>query len=1043
MPGKWTDVKVFISSTFRDMHAERDWLVKRVFPKLRAKLEPYRIHLIDIDLRWGVTAEQADNDRALDLCLEQIDECRPLFLGILGERYGWVPHKLPQFDTLEYGWVQAMTGKSITELEIIHGVLNDHEMQPRSFFYFRDDRFLSTLSGQDRLLFEETPTDEEQQQLSPQEAEARAQHRRDQLDVLKTTILAGRPVVNVVENYPCHFEGRKINWRIARRQLDAADLQLMEQVAADGIVDPDEYATLPGHLQTFVDQHAVPYLGGLEAFGTSVSERLEQAILHPDPDSELAQHLREMREPQADPLGLIAESDQHERFMESRLRIYVGRDKLRQALTRFANADHPVPALVTGPSGSGKSAAMAHFVTGYRDAHPGVFVIPHFIGASAASTSLRQMLRRFCLLLQQEFGFEEEVPQETNRLTSTFRDFLGRIPDDRRVLLVCDALNQLDETDNAQSLAWFPWQLPPHVKLVASCIDDPGRTEAVLEAFRHHKHGLLAVKPLTDQERFEIVETVPSLSAKTLDPAQVGLLLDNPATTNPLFLLVALEELRGFGSFEELNDRIRLFPRGGDDTVTALFLQVIERLETDFGPVLTQHVLTALASARRGLSERELEQLLAARSPAEDQRHPAEPEPVEPDSGEPDSGDLPTDNLYPLLRQLRAYLLHRADLLDFYHRNLAKAVRTKYLRADESRHAAHRELADFFEAQPLWQGRGEGRAANTRAVDELPWQRIAAEDWEGLERTLTDLEFVEAKTAAGLTYELVHDYTDGLGALPELHAERQQERQREAQLRHYGADLMAYAKAKGRGLPLPAPPDTRPSLESIRRAEAASADPDQAVTEPDTRAARVRRFANFVSAHSHQLDRFADQALPIAFNHAAAGPVAEQAAALLGSLRNCWLRRDPRPPALPPSPLCLRTLTGHTNRVTSVALTPDGRRAVSASGDETLRVWDVESGESLRTLSGHTDRVTSVALTPDGRRAVSASLDQTLRVWDVETGRTVAVYPLESEGYSLAISAGGRIVAGTQIGQLHFLTLRNCPPLPEGSTEPATTPPRS
>ena len=79
----------------------------------------------------------------------------------------------------------------------------------------------------------------------------------------------------------------------------------------------------------------------------------------------------------------------------------------------------------------------------------------------------------------------------------------------------------------------------------------------------------------------------------------------------------------------------------------------------------------------------------------------------------------------------------------------------------------------------------------------------------------------------------------------------------------------------------------------------------------------------------------------------------------------------------------LRTLAGHTELVLAVALTPDGRLAVSASADKTLKVWDVASGQELRTLAGHTEWVLAVALTPDGRLAVSASEDNTLKLWDV------------------------------------------------------------
>ena len=105
----------------------------------------------------------------------------------------------------------------------------------------------------------------------------------------------------------------------------------------------------------------------------------------------------------------------------------------------------------------------------------------------------------------------------------------------------------------------------------------------------------------------------------------------------------------------------------------------------------------------------------------------------------------------------------------------------------------------------------------------------------------------------------------------------------------------------------------------------------------------------------------------------------------------------------------LRTLEGHSGGVSSVALTPDGQRAVSASHDKTLKVWDLESGQELRTLEGHPDWVRSVAVTGDGRRAVSASDDSTLKVWDLESGE--ALRTLEGHrGYvfSVALTGDGR-----------------------------------
>ncbi|HMA33966.1 MAG TPA: NB-ARC domain-containing protein [Chloroflexia bacterium] len=98
-----------------------------------------------------------------------------------------------------------------------------------------------------------------------------------------------------------------------------------------------------------------------------------------------------------------------------------------------------------------------------------------------------------------------------------------------------------------------------------------------------------------------------------------------------------------------------------------------------------------------------------------------------------------------------------------------------------------------------------------------------------------------------------------------------------------------------------------------------------------------------------------------------------------------WLR--PLAPVLvPPNPTIRHTLLGHTGVVTAVALTGDGTRAVSASEDRTLRVWDLASGAAIHILAGHRGEVEAVAVTADGTRTVSASRDGTLRVWDLASG---------------------------------------------------------
>ncbi|HYG59663.1 MAG TPA: AAA family ATPase [Symbiobacteriaceae bacterium] len=126
-------LRVFVSSTFQDMTEERDVLAKVVFPALKKRCSERGGTFVDIDLRWGVPVEE----NAISHCLDEVAGCRPCFIGILGERYGSVL-PLPEDLVEREPWLLQNQDRSVTELEILHGVLRQPDLAHYAFFYFRD-----------------------------------------------------------------------------------------------------------------------------------------------------------------------------------------------------------------------------------------------------------------------------------------------------------------------------------------------------------------------------------------------------------------------------------------------------------------------------------------------------------------------------------------------------------------------------------------------------------------------------------------------------------------------------------------------------------------------------------------------------------------------------------------------------------------------------------------------------------------------------------------------------------------------------------------
>jgi tetratricopeptide (TPR) repeat protein len=126
------------------MHEERDALCRFVFPYLEDFCGKRNIGFTGIDLRWGVTEEEVQQGKTVALCLSEIDNCRPYFLGILGERYGWIPEKVltADYKALFHGQ------RSITEAEMLYGALSEKDTQEtKAFFCLRDKTLTQHIVG--------------------------------------------------------------------------------------------------------------------------------------------------------------------------------------------------------------------------------------------------------------------------------------------------------------------------------------------------------------------------------------------------------------------------------------------------------------------------------------------------------------------------------------------------------------------------------------------------------------------------------------------------------------------------------------------------------------------------------------------------------------------------------------------------------------------------------------------------------------------------------------------------------------------------------
>jgi tetratricopeptide (TPR) repeat protein len=567
----WQSRPVFISSTFLDMQAERDYLRTHVFPELEERLRARRCHLEWVDLRLGVaTASYRDAQLRelliLKVCLGEVRRCRPFLIGLLGDRYGWaLPPDRIRAAAVEEGFSGDLAGRSLTDLEINFGVLSAPQQQPRSFFYFREPLPYMHMPAGTAALYSDA-----------YDADPVAAERVKRLAVLK-------------------------------RRIEQA---------------------LPGHVRHYAVEWNAEHqrIGGLERWGRMVLEDVWSAL---EAESSTADAEAEIpwQQSERDALDDFVEDCGRDfvgrQGILSRLVELAApaRGTVRYEAKSTEQGDLPdskYGLCITGPPGSGKSALFGELRRWLKQSD--ALVLAHAAGASTQSTSVDSMLRRWIGELADAIGIDTELPENADPETAetAFSSLLGRAAAKQRVVVLVDALDQFEATTRARFVTWLPRLWPENARFIATAVTgDASNTLG-------ERLGLevLPLRPLDATEARAIIEGICNRYHRKFESEVIDALLaktgaDGPAWGNPLWLVLAVEELNLLDT-DDFARAQRTYPGTPGEQLRSLMLDIIatlpanipdlyghmfKRAEELFGAGLTWAFLGSIAISRAGWRE--------------------------------------------------------------------------------------------------------------------------------------------------------------------------------------------------------------------------------------------------------------------------------------------------------------------------------------------------------------------------------------------------------------------------------------------------------
>ncbi|XP_005112446.2 telomerase protein component 1 [Aplysia californica] len=628
----WNIIRVFVSSTFTDFFNEREVLVKKVFPELREWCLERRLKLVECDLRWGIPKDTSTAETIL-ICMEEIERCRdkhmphPLFITLVGERYGWIPssEEVPAEAKEKYDWID---GTSITFMEILNGAYR--ECNPNAGFFMRSKSICDDIpeSFQSRFVDSESLPNYH-------------------LKVMKKKIAERFPT----QLFPYSCSYKQISDKSGRDRVE--------------LVDMDEFAEkVLNFLKNAIDQ-SYPPCAQQESVDSIKQELNLQRLFAVDKAKDLVGREAELKAL----LQFLSEGS------SSLMEEYGGDNcTVRQSSEWDIQEGDNEICVLEAASGWGKTALMCKLIG--EAVKKGVSVFYHIVDSTPSSGNLECLLSRLIAALLPEPTEDEKkilTGGDTTAQAELLKTSLARLRErDARLWIIIDGVNQLENSGSVYHLSWLPPLVPRNVRCVVSSNHHPPTLARLYE----HPVLRLRLQCLSPEELTQVAVCYLDTFNKKLDSDQIQKLMLKTHVDNPLWMMLMAEELRIFGDFKLMDDKIDSFPESMDQ----LLVQILERLiqEDDENGVIKK-VLCLVACSRHGLPSDQILRVCG------------------------NIGDR--EELAPLYwararRSLKPYLRSSGALgesITFCHQAVTQAVHSHLLNRESDVVFWHATLADYFQ----------------------------------------------------------------------------------------------------------------------------------------------------------------------------------------------------------------------------------------------------------------------------------------------------------------------------------------------------------